>query len=241
MRLIMLNKNLFYETIKPFEITVDEDAFSRLDTFAEMLIETNKSFNLTAIKEPDDVTVKHFADCLSIFKYVDISENAKVIDVGTGAGFPGLVLKLYRPDIQMTFLDSTKKRLGFIENVLNECGIKGDILHMRAEEAAQLSKYREKYDFATARAVAALPVLSEYCLPFVKVGGSFVSMKSAESNEEISEAKKAINILGGKIEEDILFDLVENMPRRIIRIKKNSQTPTKYPRPSAQISKKPLK
>lgn len=237
----MLNKELFYNTIKPFEITVDEDAFSRLDTFAEMLIETNKSFNLTAIKEPDDVTVKHFADCLSIFKYVDISENAKIIDVGTGAGFPGLVLKLYRPGIQMTFLDSTKKRLGFIENVLNECGIKGDILHMRAEEAAQLSKYREKYDFATARAVAALPVLSEYCLPFVKVGGSFVSMKSAESNEEISEAKKAINILGGKIEEDILFDLVENMPRRIIRIKKNSQTPTKYPRPSAQISKKPLK
>ena len=237
----MLNKDLLYNTIKPFEITVDEDAFSRLDTFAEMLIETNKSFNLTAIKEPDDVTVKHFADCLSIFKYVDISENAKVIDVGTGAGFPGLVLKLYRPDIQMTFLDSTKKRLGFIENVLNECGIKGDILHMRAEEAAQLSKYREKYDFATARAVAALPVLSEYCLPFVKVGGSFVSMKSAESNEEISEAKKAINILGGKIEEDILFDLVENMPRRIIRIKKNSQTPTKYPRPSAQIYKKPLK
>ena len=237
----MLNKDLLYNTIKPFEITVDEDAFSRLDTFAEMLIETNKSFNLTAIKEPDDVTVKHFADCLSIFKYVDISENAKIIDIGTGAGFPGLVLKLYRPDIQMTFLDSTKKRLGFIENVLNECGIKGDILHMRAEEAAQLSKYREKYDFATARAVAALPVLSEYCLPFVKVGGSFVSMKSAESNEEISEAKKAINILGGKIEEDILFDLVENMPRRIIRIKKNSQTPTKYPRPSAQISKKPLK
>ena len=237
----MLNKELFYNTIKPFEINVDEDAFSRLDTFAEMLIETNKSFNLTAIKEPDDVTVKHFADCLSIFKYVDIPENAKIIDVGTGAGFPGLVLKLYRPDIQMTFLDSTKKRLGFIENVLNECGIKGDILHMRAEEAAQLSKNREKYDFATARAVAALPVLSEYCLPFVKVGGSFVSMKSAESNEEISEAKKAINVLGGKIEEDILFDLVENMPRRIILIKKNSQTPTKYPRPSAQISKKPLK
>ena len=196
---------------------------------------------LIHIKEPDDVTVKHFADCLSIFKYVDIPENAKIIDVGTGAGFPGLVLKLYRPDIQMTFLDSTKKRLGFIENVLNECGIKGDILHMRAEEAAQLAKYREKYDFATARAVAALPVLSEYCLPFVKVGGSFVSMKSAESNEEISEAKKAINVLGGKIEEDILFDLVENMPRRIIRIKKNSQTPTKYPRPSAQIAKKPLK
>lgn len=237
----MLNRDLFYNTIAKFNISVDENAFSRLDTFAEMLIETNKSFNLTAIKEPDDVTVKHFADCLTIFKYVDIPENARIIDVGTGAGFPGLVLKLARPDIQMTFLDSTKKRLGFIETVLNECGVQGEIVHMRAEEAAQLSKYREKFDFSTARAVASLPVLSEYCLPFVKIGGSFISMKSAESNEEINDSKKAISILGGKIEEDILFDLVENMPRRIVKIKKNSQTPTKYPRPSAQISKKPLK
>lgn len=237
----MLNKELFYETIKSFHINVDESTFSRLDKYAEMLIETNKSFNLTAIKEPDDVTVKHFADCLAIFKYVNIPENAKIIDVGTGAGFPGLVMKLFRPDIQMTFLDSTKKKLGFIENVLNECGVSGEILHMRAEEAAQLSKYRENFDFATARAVAALPVLSEYCLPFVKVGGTFISMKSAESNEEISEGKKAISILGGNIEEDIVFDLVENMPRRIIKIKKNSQIPTKYPRPSAQISKKPIK
>ena len=237
----MLNKDLFYETIKPFEIKIDEDAFVRLDKFAELLIETNKSFNLTAIKEPDDVTVKHFADCLAIFKYVNIPENAKIIDVGTGAGFPGLVLKLARPDINMTFLDSTKKKLGFIENVLSECGVKGETLHMRAEEAAQVSKYREQFDFATARAVAALPVLSEYCLPFVKLGGSFVSMKSAESNEEMEAAKKAIGILGGKIESDIVFDLVENMPRRIITIKKNSQTPTKYPRPSAQIAKKPLK
>ena len=237
----MLNKELLYKTIEKFEISLDYEAFSRLDTFAEMLIETNKSFNLTAIKEPDDVTVKHFADCLSIFKYVNIPEGAKIIDVGTGAGFPGLVLKLARPDINMTFLDSTKKRLGFIEGVLNECGVQGEIVHMRAEEAAQLSKYREKFDFATARAVAALPVLSEYCLPFVKVGGSFVSMKSADSNEELNEAKKAIAILGGKIEEDILFDLVDEMPRRIVRLKKNTQTPTKYPRPSAQIAKKPLK
>ena len=237
----MINKALFYETIKSFDINVDDSTFARLDKYAEMLIETNKSFNLTAIKEPDDVTVKHFADCLAIFKYVDIPENAKIIDVGTGAGFPGLVMKLFRPDIQMTFLDSTKKKLGFIENVLNECGVSGEILHMRAEEAAQLSKYRENFDFATARAVAALPVLSEYCLPFVKVGGTFISMKSAESNEEISEGKKAISILGGNIQENIVFDLVENMPRRIILIKKNSQTPTKYPRPSAQIAKKPLK
>lgn len=237
----MLNKDLFYSTIEKFDITVDEDAFKRLDLFAEMLIETNKSFNLTAIKEPDDVTVKHFADCLAIFKYVDIPENAKIIDVGTGAGFPGLVLLLARPDIQMTFLDGTRKRLMFIEQVLEATAVKGEILHMRAEEAGQLPKYREKFDFATARAVAALPVLSEYCLPFVKLGGSFISMKSAEIAEETADAKKAISILGGKIHENIVFNLVENMPRRIIIIKKNSQTPTKYPRPSTQISKKPLK
>ena len=237
----MLNKELFYSTIEKFNITIDEEAFNRLDTFAEMLIETNKSFNLTAIKEPDDVTVKHFADCLSIFKYVDIPENAKMIDVGTGAGFPGLVLLLARPDIKMTFLDGTRKRLGFIEQVLEATKVDGEILHMRAEEAGQLVKYREKFDFSTARAVAALPVLSEYCLPFVKPGGSFISMKSAEIIEEMNEAKMAIGILGGKIQEDIVFDLVENMPRRIILIKKNSQTPTKYPRPSAQIAKKPLK
>lgn len=237
----MLNKDLFYKTITPFEIDIDSAAFDRLDKFAEMLVETNKSFNLTAITEPDDVTVKHFADCLAIFKYAQIPENAKIIDVGTGAGFPGLVLKLARPDINMTFLDSTRKKLGFIEQVLSAVELEGEILHMRAEEAAQISKYRESFDFATARAVAALPVLAEYCLPFVKCGGSFISMKSADSDEEISSADKAIGVLGGKLESNTVFNLVENMPRRIIIIKKNSQTPTKYPRPSAQIAKKPLK
>ncbi len=237
----MLNRDLFYETIKPFGVDITNEAFERLDKFAEMLIETNKSFNLTAIKEPDDVTVKHFADCISLFKYVDIPQGAKIIDVGTGAGFPGLVLKLARPDIQMTFLDSTRKKLGFIENVLNECSVQGEILHMRAEEAAQLSKYREQFDFATARAVASLPVLSEYCLPFVKKNGTFVSMKGAETQEETAEAKKAIDILGGKTTDDFIFELQKDMKRRIILVKKVSQTPTKYPRPSAQISKKPLK
>ena len=139
-------------------------------------------------------------------------------------------------------LDSLNKRINFLKDVGNELG--ADKLyceHGRAEDFARKEGKREGFDLCVSRAVANLSTLAEYCLPFVKVGGSFVSMKSAESNEEISEAKKAINVPGGKIEEDILFDLVENMPRRIIRIKKNSQTPTKYPRPSAQISKKPLK
>lgn len=237
----MLNKNLLTQTIKKFNLTVSNETFLRLDKYAEMLVETNKSFNLTTITEPDDVTVKHFADCLSIFGFADIPENAKLIDVGTGAGFPGLVIKLFRPDIDVTFLDSTRKKLGFIDSVLKETGMAGETVHLRAEEAAVLPKYREKFDFATARAVAALPVLSEYCLPFVKVGGEFISMKSAESSEEIKSALGAVKTLGGEIIEDNVFSLVENMPRRIITVKKKSQTPTRYPRKTAQIAKKALK
>lgn len=237
----MLNKELLYATIQKFGVEIDDNSFERLDKYAEMLVETNKSFNLTAITEPDDVTVKHFADCLALFGKVYIPENAKIIDVGTGAGFPGLVLLLTRPDIKMTFLDSTKKKLGFIQNMLDETGVKAEVVHARAEEAGQNPQYREKYDFATARAVANLTNLSEYCLPFVKVGGEFISMKSAASDDEIKSAENAIGILGGKIKTDTVFDLTEEMPRRIIEIKKISQTPTKYPRPSAKIAKNPIK
>lgn len=237
----MLNRELLTETIEKFGISLSDEVFLRLDKYAEMLVETNNSFNLTAITDADGVTVKHIADCLSLFGFVNIPENARLIDVGTGAGFPGLVIKLFRPDIDVTFLDSTKKKLGFIDSILRETGMTGETVHLRAEEAAVLPKYREKFDFATARAVAALPVLSEYCLPFVKVGGSFISMKSADTLEEIKEASGAIKILGGEIAEDNLFSLVENMPRRIILIKKKSQTPTKYPRKTAQIAKKALK
>lgn len=237
----MLNRELLTETIEKFGISLSDEVFLRLDKYAEMLVETNKSFNLTAITDADGVTVKHIADCLSLFGFVNIPENARLIDVGTGAGFPGLVIKLFRPDIDVTFLDSTKKKLGFIDSVLRETGMTGETVHLRAEEAAVLPKYREKFDFATARAVAALPVLSEYCLPFVKVGGSFISMKSADTSEEIKAASGAIKILGGEIEQENLFSLVENMPRRIILIKKKSQTPTKYPRKTAQIAKKALK
>lgn len=237
----MLNKELLCTTIQKIGVSIDDKAFERLDKYAQMLVETNKSFNLTAITEPDDVTVKHFADCLTLFGKVNIPENAKIIDVGTGAGFPGLVLLITRPDIKMTFLDSTKKKLGFIQNVLDETGVSAEVVHARAEEAGQNPQYREKFDFATARAVANLTNLSEYCLPLVKVGGKFVSMKAAASDEEIASAKKAIGILGGKIEEDIIFDLTDGMPRRIVEIKKLSQTPTKYPRPSAKIAKNPIK
>ena len=237
----MLNRALLEKTVQPFGVTVDDNAFARLDKYAELLVETNKQFNLTAITEPDEVTVKHFADCLSLFGVTEIPEHAKIMDVGTGAGFPGLVLKLYRPDLEVTFLDSTKKKLGFIETVLSAVSLSGEPVHARAEEAGQSAKYREKYDFATARAVSDLHNLAEYCLPFVKLGGTFLSMKSAAADAEIDGAKHALRLLGGKIKEDKVFDLVENTPRRVLLIEKISQTPPKYPRPSAKIAKNPLK
>ncbi len=237
----MLNRQLLDNTIKKLGLSLDDAAFSRLNLFARMLVETNKSFNLTAITEPDEITLKHFADCLSVFAFVDIPENSSIIDVGTGAGFPGMVLLLSRPDIRMTFLDSLNKRLIFIEDVLKATGTDADILHLRAEEAGKDPVYRENFDFATARAVADLSVLSEYCLPFVKVGGSFISMKSADTDGELENAKGAVSILGGEIKRINSFDLVENMPRKIVEIKKISQTPTAYPRTSKKIAKSPIK
>lgn len=239
--MMLLDRELLENTVQPFGVSVDDAAFARLDTFADLLVETNKQFNLTAITEPQDVTVKHFADSLALLGYVDFPQNTSVIDVGTGAGFPGLVLKLARPDLAVTFLDSTKKKLGFIETVLSAVHLSGETVHMRAEEAGQNPKYRANFDFATARAVSNLQNLSEYCLPFVKPGGAFIAMKSAAAEEEIDAAKGAIRLLGGKIEENFLFDLVENTPRRILLVRKISQTPAKYPRPSAKIAKTPLK
>ena len=224
----MLNRDLLYKTADNMGVKIDDDAFNRFDIYAELLFETNKKFNLTAITEPDDMTVKHFADCLSVFKYVDFKEDARLIDVGTGAGFPGLVLLLARPDLDVTFLDGTGKKLAFIESVLSKVGLNGNILHSRAEEAGKDPLYREKFDFATARAVASLPVLCEYCIP------------SAFSDDAIFSASASLPILRGKIESDNSFDLVENSRRRILIIKKISQTPSKYPRASAKISKNPL-
>ena len=237
----MLEKTLLLDTLAPLRVTLSDEAFARLDAFAEQLVETNRQFNLTAITEPADMTVKHFADSLSLFSFANFPQNAKIIDVGTGAGFPGLVLKLARPDLEVTFLDSTRKKLGFIESVLQNAGLSGEILHRRAEEAGQDKAFREQFDFATARAVSDLRKLAEYCLQFVKVGGYFLSMKSAGADEEIAAAKNALHLLGGKIERDEVFSLTPEMPRRLLFIKKISQTPPKYPRPSAKIAKNPLK
>lgn len=221
-------------------IEYDETVLTRLDKYAQMLVEWNEKMNLTAITDPEGIVIKHFLDCAMLLKYVDIPEGASVIDVGTGAGFPGVVLKIFRPDIELTLLDGLNKRLIFLNEVLSALGLSAHTVHMRAEEAGKAAAHREKYDLVTARAVAELRTLYEYCLPLCKVGGIFCSMKGPSAAEELSQATKAASILGGGKGEIKQFTLTGAETRSFIITKKISQTPLKYPRISAKISKQPL-
>mgnify|MGYP004537167057 FL=1 len=221
-------------------IYLDALAKERFETYKSMLIEANKSVNLTAITEPGEIYIKHFFDSMLFFKAAKVDKNAKIIDVGTGAGFPGLVLKIARPDIKLTLLDGLNKRLIFLENVLLKLGLEAEIRHMRAEEGGKDKKLRESFDFATARAVKNLPVLCEYCLPYVKLCGNFIALKGASGEEELEAAANAIKLLGGKTESVLRENLPGGDKRVIINIKKISQTSPKFPRDNAKISKKPL-
>ena len=223
-----------------FGLTLDETAISRLNTYGNMLIEWNEKMNLTAITDPEEVLYKHFLDCLLFFKNVDVKQQAKVIDVGTGAGFPGMVLKIARPDIELTLMDGLNKRLTFLNAVLSELNLKAKTVHMRAEDGGKNKDYREKYDIACARAVANLPVLCEYCIPFVKQGGQFVAMKGAAAQEELSASANAYKILGCEKPTIICESLRENEARAFIVSKKVSQTPPKYPRMGGKIAKSAL-
>lgn len=228
------------EESEKYGVILDETALSRFDTYGRMLVEWNEKINLTAICDPYGVTVKHFLDSLTLFNFIDIPKGAKVIDVGTGAGFPGVAMLIARPDLKLTLLDSTAKKLKVIEDILSAMGLEAQILHSRAEESGNKKELRESFDFATARAVANLRELSEYCLPFVKKGGSFISLKAAKASEEIDGAKNAIKVLGGKIVKSESFELLDVGERNIVVIEKVSSTPAKYPRPSAKIAKNPL-
>lgn len=236
----MINKALLKAEADKIGVFLDDTALERLDKYADLLVETNKSLNLTAITDPDEIVYKHFIDSLSLLTCVEIKNGAKVIDVGTGAGFPGVVLLIARPDLKITLLDGTNKRLVFIKNVLDEIGLEAEIVHMRAELAGKDIKYREKFDLVTARAVANLNTLAEYCVPFVRVGGIFAPMKSSKTEEEVSAARGAIKALGGIIAEIKPLIVANCGERYVIITEKISQTPPKYPRASAQISKKPL-
>lgn len=234
-------KEYILSAVKDFKIELSEEQLSQLDTYYKLLVNWNEKMNLTAIIEPKDVALKHFADSLSVLNYVDIPKNASVIDVGTGAGFPGLVLKISRPDIKLTLLDSLNKRLVFLEDVLNNLGLNAQLIHSRAEEGGQNIDLRECYDFAVSRAVAQLNVLCEYCLPYVRLSGSFIAFKGGESDDEIKNASKAIQTLGGKKKNVYKFDLPENSGRRtLVVIEKIQPTPDKYPRQNGKIKAKPL-
>ncbi|MBQ2316337.1 MAG: 16S rRNA (guanine(527)-N(7))-methyltransferase RsmG [Clostridia bacterium] len=224
-----------------FGLSLDQTAQNRLNAYGNLLLSWNEKMNLTAIREPREVLYKHFYDCLLFFKHVEVAENARVIDVGTGAGFPGLVLKIARPDIKLTLLDGLQKRLTFLDAVLKELGLDAETVHLRAEDGGKNPKYREQYDIACARAVAALPVLSEYCIPFVKVGGQFVAMKGASAAEEATVSEGAYKILGCEKPTIICENLRENEARAFIVAKKISQTPPKYPRMGGKIAKAALK
>lgn len=224
-----------------YGIEINSDLSEKLEKYAELLKIWNEKINLTAITDDEGIAVKHFLDCLLVLKTENFRNGAKIIDVGTGAGFPGLVIAAAYPNAEVTLLDATGKKLKAVENIASEMGV-GNVrtVHLRAEEAGMKPEFREKYDFATARAVAQLRVLLEYTLPFVKVGGTFLSLKGASAVEETDAAKVALKTLGGKIEGINEFVLPGGDKRAVINVKKISHIPPKYPRVSAQIAKKPL-
>lgn len=235
--------NRFEQELENLGICLTEVQREQFDRYYELLVEWNKVMNLTGITDYDEVNLKHFVDSLTIVRFKNMKNVENVIDIGTGAGFPGIPLKIVYPEMKIVLLDSLNKRIKFLNTVIEELGLKNiETLHGRAEDYAKKSEYREKFDLCVSRAVANLSTLSEYCIPFVKVGGEFISYKSGTSDEEINEAQGAVNILGGKIEKTEKFKLPgTDMGRALVKIKKEKHTPGRYPRKAGVPGKEPLK
>ena len=238
----MEQKDLLRKILSDNDIECSDEQLMMLIRFYEMLVEKNKVMNLTAITDFEEVAIKHFADSLTIGRAIK-PESQKIIDVGTGAGFPGIPLKIVYPGIRLTLLDSLNKRLVFLNEVIDELGLEDvKTVHARAEEAASKPDYREQYDIVVSRAVANLSTLVEYCLPFASVGGCFISYKGEKAAAELSEAGKAIKVLGGGNAVSYDFSLVgTDYSRSLIRIDKISSTPKKYPRAGGKPSSAPIK
>lgn len=224
------------------DISLSEEQLQQFLTYYEMLVEKNKVMNLTAITEKEEVIDKHFIDSISLNKAMDVTKPLKILDLGTGAGFPGIPLKIAYPNLEITLLDSLNKRIKFLDEVIEALSLEGIVtIHGRAEDYAKQASYREQFDICVSRAVANLATLSEYCLPYVKEGGCFISYKSGSVEEELEQSKKAIFELGGKVKEVIAFTLPEtDIERTFVVIEKVRKTPKKYPRKAGLPSKEPI-
>lgn len=236
-------KHILESRLEPLHITLSSMQLDQFDKFYDLLVEWNKVMNLTGITEYQDVVEKHFLDSLSIVKIIDMNQIEYAIDIGTGAGFPGIPLKIAFPDINIVLLDSLNKRIKFLDHIIEELKLDGiRTIHGRAEDYAREAGYREKFDLCVSRAVANLASLSEYCLPYVRVGGRFVSYKSGDIEQEISEGERAIKILGGKVYQVEKFNLPgTEIQRSFVMIKKMKNTQNKYPRKAGMPTKEPLK
>ncbi len=238
----MKDLTVFNKGLEQLGIQLTDHQRSQFLQYYDLLIEWNSFMNLTGITEFQDVVVKHFLDSLSLVKAIEIQEGQSLIDVGTGAGFPGIPLKIAYPGLKITLLDSLKKRLNFLDEVIAQLGLEDiETVHGRAEDAGKNPAYRERYDLCVSRAVANLSSLSEYCLPFVQKGGYFISYKSGSVEEEMIQAKKAVHLLGGERPEVTYFSLADtDNERSLVKIRKISNTPKKYPRKAGLPVKEPL-
>lgn len=233
-------KREFEKYLAKMNISLLKEQYEQFYAYMELLIEWNEKMNLTAITDPKEIILKHFVDSLTIAKYVE--EGKSIIDMGTGAGFPGIPIKLYRKDVKVVLADSLNKRIKFLDEVIDKLKLENvETIHCRAEELGKNKQYREKFDYATSRAVANLSTLSEYLMPFVKLNGKCIFMKTIEVEEELEKAKKAIKTLGGKIEKVDKFEIPESdLGRSIIIVKKEKITPSKFPRKPGTPAKEPL-
>ena len=234
-------EEMLKKCLSEWNIELSALQLERFSGYGALLKEWNEKMNLTAITEDEEIALKHFVDCISLFRFRDFSGKS-VIDVGTGAGFPGLVMKIFDPTIKLTLLDSLNKRIEFLRVVCDTLGLDGvELIHARAEDGAKDKALRESFDFCTSRAVAPLNLLAEYDLPFVKVGGEMIALKSGEVDDEVSTAKNAIEQLGGEFFEIKKFILPQSdLKRSIVSIKKVRQTPSRFPRKAGKAAKNPI-
>lgn len=232
----------FEKALEKLNIQLNEKQMYQFTTYYEMLVETNKVMNLTAITEYDEVVDKHFVDSLSLIQAIDLNQPLKVIDVGTGAGFPGIPLKIAFPQLKIVLLDSLNKRINFLNRVIEALELTDiETIHGRAEDFGRNPEYRERFDLCVSRAVANLSTLSEYCLPFIQVGGRFIPYKSGKIQEEMEASRRAVTLLGGNIAECLSYNLADtDMERSLVIIEKVKPTKKAYPRKAGKPSKEPL-